>query len=62
MSNNPLDAYDCEVIYRGELIGVTNTAGRHELIHQAIREGRIALPFRTYDLEFRWVLKKDAAQ
>lgn len=59
MSNDPLDNYNCEVIYQGELIGVTSRENRYELIHQAIREGKIELPFRTYALEYRWVLKKD---
>jgi len=55
--SNPLDSYDCQVFYRDQLLGVT-TDGRHDLIHKAIEEGKIALPLGAGDIRYHWVMPK----
>jgi len=56
--SNPLDNYDCQVFYRDQLLGVTTTNGRHDLIRKAIEEGKISGPLAAGDIEFRWVKPK----
>ena len=55
VTQSTLEHQLCEVSYRGQVIGITQHNRRYDLIHAAIQDGRIALPFRSYELAFRWI-------
>jgi len=47
------NGYEWEVYYNGELLGRSNTEGRHQLVKEKVEH-----PMHTPEIEFKLVLKQ----